>query len=208
MITVSIVEDSVEYSEILKRRINAEKDMKCISQYANTSSAKKNLLKDKPDVILLDIKLPDGSGVDIVSFLKKKGLDSYIIMCTSFDDDKNVYESLLQGALGYILKNDISARATDSIRDVINGGSPMSSQIARKVVSFFSRKQEVNPKKEILSKREDELLNHLAKGLLYKEVAVKLNISIETVRKHVHNIYKKLQVSNRTEALNKYYNRK
>lgn len=208
MIKVSIVEDSKEYSQILSKSIDAEPDMSCLSQYPNVRSAKKNLIKDAPDVLILDIELPDGSGVDLVSYFKKAGLKSYIIMCTSFDDERNVYKSLVRGALGYILKSDASGNITDSIREIVNGGSPMSPQIARKVVDFFSKEQNANLPKEILSTREDQLLKLLAKGLLYKEAALKLQISIETVRKHVHNIYKKLQVSNRTEALNKYFNRK
>lgn len=208
MISVTLVEDSGQYSEILKQRINAEKDMKCISQYPNVTLAKQGILKDKPEVILMDIKLPDGSGVDLVRFFTDIDLQCHIVMCTSFDDDENVYKSLVSGALGYVLKNDVSTSITDSIRDIVNGGSPMSPQIARKVLSFFSQESKSDNKLSSLTKREDELLVQLSKGMLYKEVAEKLEISIETVRKHAYNIYKKLQVNNRTEAINKYFNRK
>lgn len=207
MINVTTVEDSTEYSEILKQSINAEGDMKCISQYPNIKLATKGIIKDKPDVVLMDIKLPDGSGVDLVHFLMDMKLDCRILMSTSFDDDEKVYKSLTYGALGYILKNDLSTAIPESIRQIVSGGSPMSPQIARKVLCFFSTEQKSRDEFNTLTRREDELLMLLSKGLLYKEVSNKLDISIETVRKHAYNIYKKLHVNNKTEALNKYFNR-
>jgi len=208
MIKVTIVEDSRQFSKILQQQINAETDMKCVSQYPNIILAKQGILIDKPDVILMDIKLPDGSGVDLVRFFTDIQLGSHILMCTSFDDDENVFKSLVNGALGYILKNDLSTSITKSIREIVNGGSPISAQIARKVLRAFSKERKLNVGLNSLTKRENELLVLLSKGMLYKEVAGKLDISIETVRKHAYNIYKKLQVNNKTEALNKYFNRK
>ena len=128
-------------------------------------------------------------------------------MCTVYEDNENVFDSLCAGATGYLLKNSPPGMITDAIIDLYHGGSPMSSVIARKVINAFQPATEQNADMEKLTKREREMLDLLAKGYRYKEIADQLFISFETVRTHIHNIYEKLQVQSRTEALNKLFPR-
>lgn len=207
MITITIVEDSEEFAHYLREKINEQEDMTCISIYHTAKEAKKNLLKDNADVVVMDILLQDDkiNGVDLVKYFIQNGSSSLFVMCTSFDNDDAVFQSLLNGALGYILKSDDLDKIIGDLRDVVNGGSPMSMSIARKVVESMHRKgKELEP----LTPRERELLELFSEGLLYKEVAEKMNIKHGTVRKHAHNIYQKLQVTNKLEAINKLKNNK
>jgi DNA-binding NarL/FixJ family response regulator len=124
-----------------------------------------------------------------------------------YENDENVFEALKAGATGYLLKNTEMAQITEALKDLYNGGSPMSVTIARKLVSVFQQQQQENTSTDILSNRENEILHLLSKGLLYKEISDKLSISVNTVRQHIHNIYEKLHVQNRTEAINKVYSK-
>ncbi len=153
--------------------------------------------------MLVGIHLPRMSGIELISILKAEYPSVQFLICTSYEDDEKVFNGLKAGASGYILKKSVEKLA-ESIIEVYNGGSPMSSQIARKVVSSF---QPTKPSAqfEMLSQREKEVLEYLSKGYRYKEIAEKLFLSIETIRTHIRNIYGKLQVNSRTEALNKIY---
>lgn len=199
--TISIIEDDIKYGLLLKKLIEFEKDLVCTAIYTNLKSSLNDLASNTPDVVLLDIQLPDGLGSEYIQVLKKVSPETLFVMCTSFDDEDYIFDSLKNGASGYLIKSDTPEQIIQAIRDVLHGGAPMSSTIAKKVVQYFQvqtkQLQELTPK-------ENELLGLLAQGLYYKEIATKMSISIDTVKKHASTIYKKLEVSNRTEAINRY----
>lgn len=199
--TISIIEDDVKFGLLLKKLIDSEPDLTCASIYTNLKSSLNDLASFTPDVVLLDVQLPDGLGSDYVQVLKKVSPTSLFIMCTSFEDDAYIFDSLKNGASGYIVKSASPEQLLTAIRDVLAGGAPMSSTIARKVVNYF---QVETRKMDELTPKENELLALLAEGLFYKEIADKMHISMDTVKKHASTIYRKLQVSNRTEAVNRY----
>lgn len=202
-IKVVIIEDQKELREMLGVLINGSMGFKCLAQFEDAEEAIAQMPGLMPDVALVDIHLPGKSGITLVSTLKPQMPDTKFVMCSSLEDDNNIFNALKAGAEGYISKTSSPVKILEAIQDVFNGGSPMSSQIARKVVSYFNPQEKVNPELTKLSAREKEILQYLAKGYRYKEVAGFLFISIETVRKHIHNIYEKLQVSSRTDAINK-----
>ena len=199
IITISIIEDDVKYGLLMKKIIESEPDMACVSIYTNLKNSLNDLATNCPDVVLVDVQLPDGLGSEYVEVLKKVSPSSMYIMCTSFEDEDYIFESLKNGASGYLIKSDSPDKIVHAIRDVINGGAPMSATIARKVVNYF---QVQTRTLEALTPKENELLANLAEGLFYKEIASKMNIELDTVKKHASTIYRKLQVSNRTEAVN------
>lgn len=206
MITIAIVEDIREIREGLKLLIDNSDGFTCNEVYMNAEDAVKGVVISKPDVVLMDINLPGMNGIEAVRILKEKCPDTQFIMSTVYEDDTNIFESLKAGASGYLLKKTAPATILQGITEVVNGGSPMSTQIARKVIASFQKKDSID-ENEILTPKEKEVLKSLAKGLRYKEIAGELNVSMETVRTHARNIYEKLQVQSRTEALNKVYGR-
>ncbi len=200
-INLAIVEDNRDIREGLVYLIKTSEGFNCTASFSNAEDALKELPESNIDVVLMDINLPGKSGIECVSELKRLRKDIQIIMLTIFEDEDNIFKSLQAGASGYILKKTSAALLLEAIKDVVNGGSPMSSQIARKVVAAFQKSPEEIIPDENLSGRESEILSYLSKGYRYKEIAEKLFISIETVRTHIRNIYEKLQVHSRTEAL-------
>ena len=172
-------------------------DFQCIECFGNAKDALAGIPALKPDVILMDINLPDTSGVECVGLLMQDQPNLKILMFTAFENSKDVFAALKAGASGYIVKRRSFEELLNAIRNVLDGGAPMTSNIARKVVQSF---HQVNSPLQQLTKREEEVLNLVAKGLQNKEVAEQLNISTETVRVHLRNIYDKWQVSNRAEA--------
>ncbi len=206
-ITVAIVEDNKEIREGLAILINGSEGFSCVATYSSAEAAIENIENDNPDIILMDIQLPGMSGIECVRRLKTSSPELQIMMQTIYEDDERIYNSLVAGASGYILKKMPPSKLLEAIQDLHNGGSPMSSQIARKVVQAFQKMGASSHDTENLSTREYEILSYLAKGYRYKEIADILNISIETVRTHLRNIYEKLQVRSRTEAVLKYFNR-
>ena len=155
----------------------------------------------------MDINLPGISGIECIRRLREKGFTGQFMMFTVYDDDDSVFEALQAGAMGYLLKKSSPAQFLEAIREIMDGGSPMSAQIARKLVNVFNRQTKPAPESDNLSKREREILELISKGFLYKEVAEKLFITTGTVKQHIHKIYEKLQVQNKTEAINKYFKR-
>lgn len=204
---VCIVEDKADLREGMGMMIQMSKDYVLGGSYANAEEALKMVPMVKPDVVLMDINLPGASGITCVNALKAMYPDMLFMMCTAYEDNEKIFDSLKAGATGYILKTEGPSKILEALDDIIAGGSPMSSSIARKVVASFNNMSNDNQIIEALSDREKEVLDHLAKGLIGKEVADALNISWGTVRKHVQNIYKKLQVNTRVEAVNLYLNR-
>jgi DNA-binding NarL/FixJ family response regulator len=200
---VSIVEDDAGIRESLAIVINGCDGFRCISTFPNAERALADLPANWPDVVLMDINLPKISGIDCVSRLKAIRRSLQVIMLTVYADNEKIFRSLQAGASGYLLKQTPPAEILTAINEVLKGGSPMSSAIARKVVMHF---QQVKPASETqgLSRREQELLDLIAKGQHNKQIADTLGITVETVRTHLRNIYEKLHVSSRTEAVVKY----
>lgn len=200
-IRVAIVEDTQELLKALAALINGTDGMECVAAFQDGESALHQLPGLSPDVLLMDIKLPGMSGVECVRRLKQLLPQTQVMMLTISEDYEQIYQSLQAGATGYLLKHNIPDRLIESIRDLHAGGSPMSNSIARKVVLAFSDRASDRPDPNArLSQREQEILEYLARGHLYKEIADQLHLSYHTVRTHVQNIYKKLHIRSRAEA--------
>ena len=207
-IKVSIIEDQKDIREMLAVLINGSNGFCCINTYDCAEDAIIGIPNSVPDVVLVDIHLPGKSGIECVLKLKPILPAVHFVMCTSLEDNDNIFNALKAGAIGYITKSIAPAKLLESIIEVYNGGSPMTSNIARKVVgSFQQTESKISSSIKVLSNREQEILNLLSKGFRYKEIAEKLFVSIETVRTHVRNIYEKLQVNSRTEAINKAFSK-
>lgn len=206
-IKVSIVEDIDEIRENLALIINAADGFECTSAFRNSESAIKQIPSEEVDVVLMDINLPKMNGIECVRELKTQRPDLQFIMLTVYDDFERIFESLKAGATGYLLKRTPHKKLLEAIEEVNNGGSPMSSPIARMIVESFQRDTSESIKDSNLTKREFEILELLSKGYKYKEIAEHLFLSIETVRSHLRKIYEKLQVRSRTEAVLKYLNK-
>ncbi len=206
-INVSIVEDDAGIRESLSTLINGASKFKCVSSYANAEDALKDIPLKKPDVVLMDINLPRMNGIECVQKLKAILPKVHVLMLTVFEDGDQSIKSLMAGANGYLLKRTKPAKLLEAIEEVHRGDSPMSAKIARNVVEYFNKKGVANPKTVELSKREEEILDLLVKGHRYKEISDALGISFDTVRSHLRNIYEKLHVSSRTEAVVKYLNK-
>lgn len=205
--SITIIEDDKSFATLLSKILLAESDFICPNIFHNTQSALHQFPENPTDIILMDIQLPDGTGINLTSTFKKEFPETYIIMCTSFDDDEKIFDSLKAGANGYLVKTDTPENIVSAIHEVMQGGAPMSMGIAKKVIQHFRQQELDKPNLEILTKKENELLLHLSKGLFYKEIADLMNVSLDTIKKHCGNIYRKLSVSNRTEAINIYLNR-
>src|SRR5579883_901422 len=205
--TVSIVEDNEQLRGTLARLINREEGFNCVSQYPTAEAAIESLPNDKPDVVLMDINLPGMNGVECVRRLKQLVPDTQIVMLTAYEDTENIFNALAAGANGYLLKRAPRAELLDALREVCRGGSPMTTHIARKVVQSFQKTGPSPQPTENLSAREQEVLDCLSQGFLYKEIAEKLGISYETVHTYIRRIYEKLQVRTRTEAVAKFLKR-
>lgn len=201
-INVVIIEDIREIREGLALLIGSSEGFTCLQTFSTGEEAMEKLPDLYPDVALMDINLPGINGIEAVRKLKIQCPKTQFIMSTVYEDDESIFESLKAGASGYLLKKTAPSKILDSISEVYHGGSPMSSQIARKVIASFQEKQSIDDS-ALLTQREKEILKSLAKGLRYKEIASELNIGIETVRTHARNIYEKLQVQSRIEAINK-----
>jgi DNA-binding NarL/FixJ family response regulator len=202
-IRIAVVEDDKTVREGLTMLLNGSPGYACCAAYGSGEEALDGLPVEKPDVVLMDINLPGISGIECILRLREQELPVLFIMLTVFEDTDAIFQSLSAGASGYLLKQTPPARLLEAIQDVFRGGSPMSGEIARKVVQSF-QKQATSNAVDGLTKREEEILGYLAKGYMYKEIAGLLFISVETVRTHIRNIYEKLQVRTRTEAILKY----
>ena len=187
----------------LARVLNRADGFRCVSQYPSAEDALKDLPNAKPDVVLMDINLPGINGVECVRQLKKILPQVQVMMLTVYEDTENIYDALTAGASGYLLKRTSGPELLDAIREVHRGGSPMTAHIARKVVQSFQKNAPTQPT-ENLSEREQQVLDLLSQGLMYKEIADKLQISYETVHTYIRRIYEKLQVRTRTEAVAKF----
>jgi DNA-binding NarL/FixJ family response regulator len=206
-ITVSIVEDNEQLRVTLARVISRAEGFVCVGSYGSAEAALAALPAEKPRVVLMDINLPGMNGVECARQLKQVLPETLVIMLTVYEDTENIFNALAAGATGYMLKRTPRAELLEAIRDVVKGGSPMTAHIARKVVQSFQRSGPSEQATENLSPREQEVLNCLSQGFLYKEIAEQLGISYETVHTYIRRIYEKLQVRTRTEAVAKFLRR-
>ena len=202
-ITLTIVEDLDEVREGLKQFISLNPEFKVLDTFKTAEEALYELPKLKPDIAIMDINLPGMNGIECIRQVKMKTPRTQFMMFTVYENDEKVFEALKAGASGYLLKNTGLIQMIEALKELHDGGSPMSSNIARKLVTVFREKEKEITPIVALSHRENEILQLLSKGLLYKEIADQLSISTGTVRQHIHNIYEKLHVQNRTEAINK-----
>jgi DNA-binding NarL/FixJ family response regulator len=213
-ISVCIVDDNKDIRSALEQIILMADGYTLAGSFSDAEEALQKIPIVMPNVVLMDINLGDGdSGIDCVRLLKPQFPEILFMMCTIYEEDEKIFDALKAGANGYILKKTAPGKLLDAIRELYEGGAPISSQIARKVVNAFRAKPASEPGGAtakplgILSNRENEILELLAQGMLYKEIAARLFISQETVRKHVYHIYEKMHVNNRVEAINKFYGR-
>lgn len=214
-VPVAIVEDKSDIRLALEKIIEISDRFEVACSCVNGEEALWRIPSCKPAIVLMDINLGGINGIECVRTLKQQFPEMLFMMCTVYEDDEKIFQALTAGANGYVLKKTTPAKMIEALRELLEGGAPMTSQIARKVVAAFQHQPIPVPNtqepaaatREMLSKRENEILEMLSKGLLYKEIADALFISAETVRKHVYHIYEKLHVSNRVEAVNKYFGR-
>jgi DNA-binding NarL/FixJ family response regulator len=204
MISVSIVDDEKKLCESIATFLNGSKGFRCVSIYGSAEAALQHLPSDRPDVVLMDINMAGMDGIECVRRLKTLAPQIQILMLTVYEDTEEIFKALAAGATGYLLKRLEPDELLQAIRDVLAGGSPMSNSIARKVVASFQEANQAGEKQNLLSSREQMVLDCLAKGLAYKQIADQLNISINTIRTHLRHIYEKLHVQSRTEAVAKY----
>jgi len=205
-IRVSIVEDLAEIREGLMDLVRSDRELSMIGSFEDAESAADQLPVLNADIVIMDINLPGMSGIDCIKTIKEKCPGTQFMMFTVYENDDKVLQAMQAGATGYLLKRTKPEQILQSIKELNQGGSPMSSNIARKLLNIFLHERKA-AKKDVLSDRENEVLQLLADGLLYKEIADRLFIGHGTVRQHLHNIYEKLHVHNRTEAVNKYFDR-
>lgn len=203
-IRVVIFEDNTNLRKGLASLINGSQGFECTGAYGNCDALIKNITESKPDVVLMDIELPGMNGIEALKMLKRQFPEIKVLMETIFEDDEKVFDSICNGAEGYILKNTPPVKILESIKEIYEGGAPMTPSIASKVLAMFKNEKSVKKLESFdLTERELEILNLLVKGMSYKMIASKCFIGIETVNSHIKNIYKKLQVNSKSEAVAK-----
>lgn len=206
MITVVIVEDLIAHQEFLKTILKDNESINCLSVIGTANEALFRIPDLKPDIVLIDLGLPDMDGVACLQQLVSLCPETKFMALTVHQDDAHIFEALKAGAKGYVLKRSKPYQIIDAISDLYNGGAPISSEIALKIInSLPERKRKVSDEELGITKRENEILEYLAQGLTYGEVAEKIFISVNTLKSHIYRIYGKLNADNRTEALNNYF---
>jgi DNA-binding NarL/FixJ family response regulator len=206
-IHIAIVEDHPEIRSGVSFLLNSHEGFSS-DAYPNAEKALEGIKNSRPNVVLMDLNLPGMNGIECTRILRAKYPDIPIMICSAYDDDDHVFSALEAGANGYILKSAVADRLTKSIKELHQGGSPMSSEIAVKVIEKLRnpnkpQSRAISPEESSLTPRENEILDLLSEGYRHKEIGEKLFVSVNTIRTHVYNIYEKLHVQNRTEALNK-----
>ena len=204
MVTVSIVDDEKELCQSIAAFVNGAPGFRCVSMYHNAETALKHLPQDRPDVVLMDVHLIGMSGIECVERLKTMVPEMQVMMLTVYEDTEQIFRALSAGASGYMLKRLTPGKLLEAIREVHEGGSPMSGPIARKVVASFQGTGQTEGERTHLASREQMVLDCFAKGLTYKQTADRLDISVDTIRTYVRRVYEKLHVQSRTEAVAKY----
>lgn len=203
-ITICIVEDLKEVRDGMTSLLTLDERFEVLAIFPDAEKAAEELPAWQPDITVMDINLPGMNGIECIKKLMPHCPETQFIMFTIYEDDEKVFEALSAGAAGYLLKNTPLSKISEALIELHAGGSPMSTQIARKVLNRM-RSNENTDAIDVLSPRENEVLQLLSKGLLYKEISARLGITTNTVKQHIHKIYEKLHVQNRTEALNRVF---
>lgn len=207
-IRVAIIEDNVPFAQMFQQHFaGPDEAVLCTAVYSTAEDALAGIPADPPEVVMVDINLPGMSGTECIARLRESCPQTACIVLTTFEEDTVIFEALKAGACGYLLKRSSPDELVDAVKQAISGGAPMSPQVARQVVGFFHQKPPVRSE-VALSPRELEIIDLLAGGLLYKEIAERLDLSFETIRSYVKKIYEKLHVHSRTEAVLKWRGKK
>jgi RNA polymerase sigma factor (sigma-70 family) len=201
--SIAIIEDDDKIRQYLYEELLHHLEVKRVELFSNAEDALRNLSIDPVEIAMFDIQLPGMNGIECIRRLKIIHPRMQMMVLTVYDNPDTIFDALKAGANSYILKSTAPDKIVEAVKELHDGGSPISSQIARKVIEAFQLKENANEYFQTLSRREQEILEHLSKGYRYKEIADKLFVSIETVRTHIRNIYEKLQVNSRVEALKK-----
>ncbi len=204
MISVAIVEDDKYYNDTLKKVLDYHPELHCAGQFFSGKSALESIPALRPDVVMMDLQLRDCMGHEIISTLLPQLPRTSFVVCSIHEEEDKIFDALKSGAIGYLIKGESLDKIVTSILDAYHGASPMSNAIGRKVLKYFQNQNEEKLVLERLTKSELEILSQISKGYMYKEIAKLKNISTETVKKHITNIYKKLGVNNKIEAVNKF----
>ncbi|MEX2435759.1 MAG: response regulator transcription factor [Balneolaceae bacterium] len=204
MVEIGIVEDNVKIRNLIQRYLDMQESLSCKVAVDSVEEMLEYLEENSiPDVLLMDIQLPGMSGIEGISIIKEKYPEIEIIMLTIYHDSHKIFNSLVAGASGYLLKHTSLSEIKESIENLVEGGAPMSPQIARKVIQHFKQSKPVKKPESDLTAREQDIVNGLVDGLSYKLIADRYDISIDTVRAHIRNIYKKLHVNSKAEVIAK-----
>jgi len=201
--TVAIVEDDVDTRRLLVELVNQVPNFRCVAQYQSAEAATDSLPGSPPNIVLMDIKLPGATGIACVRHLKPRMPKTHFLILTTYEEANGIFDALSAGAIGYLLKREAPDKLVAALHEVLEGGSPMSSIVARKVVNSFSQPRGASPELEQLSERERKVLELLARGQFYKEIADSLGIAQNTVHSYIRRIYEKLHVRSRMEAVAK-----
>ncbi|MDZ4808893.1 MAG: response regulator transcription factor [Bacteroidota bacterium] len=200
-ITISVIEDNKSFRESLVQLIRSTEGLELMAVYSNAEEAMA-LLQHKPDIVIIDIIMPGISGLEFIKKMKTGNETIQYLVCSGYGDDDKIFLALQCGASGFILKNSNSAEIIRAIKELYYGGAPMSPYIARRVINSFQKQNDANG--DLLTDREREIIELAAQGLMYKEIASQLRITHETVKSHLKNVYQKLHVQNKIEAINKF----
>jgi DNA-binding NarL/FixJ family response regulator len=203
MIKVAIVEDDIRFRKSLRRVIESKAGLTCIAEYGTGAEAIEQVPRDLPDVVIMDLNLPDTSGAEVTARLKSQLPDISVVILTVYNDADHIFKALRAGADGYLLKQATATEILEAVTEAHRGGAPMTSEIARKVITAFHEPKSEPTAMETLAPRELEILELVANGYANKEIADKLAITLSTVCWYLHEIYKKLHVQSRVQAVNK-----
>lgn len=206
-IKIALVEDNDDIRNSLQILINSDLNFQCDLVFNNGEAAVAKIPNSDLNIVLMDIDLPGINGIDCIKKLKQIRPELLFMMVTVYEDDEKIFDALSAGASGYMLKKTAPEKILAAIKELNEGGAPMSAQIAKRLINHF-QSNTTSVESDVLSKREMEIIEQLAKGFLYKEIASLLNITVGTVKQHLHRIYEKLHVQNKTEAINKVFHNK